>query len=78
MRTMKKGQNVKLFISVLGGVESSTDTIKEVTKKYVKLEGTKGMKFDPETGEELDPAVPGAFAYFKVVKQTRTSVRNKQ
>jgi len=71
MSTLKKGQKVKLIISVQGEMTVSIDTIKEITKSYVKLVGTKGMKFDPETGRELDPAFPGSFAQFKAVKHSK-------
>jgi hypothetical protein len=74
----KKGQTVTWTIDIMGAKEKSKAKVKKVTKTKVILEDQEALSFDPKTGEEINPSIPGAksnisFKGFKPLKSKKSN-----
>lgn len=55
----KKNHQVVKLISVFGIETASLDTIESVRKGQVKLTRDEHLRYDAETGHEIDPVISG-------------------
>ena len=67
----KKGQKVNFIIYVTGKIAGrSVKVIEKVFNDYVTLKGESYLKFDPDTGEEIDPALyPASYSKITEIKE---------
>lgn len=72
----KKGQKVTWIIDVMGSKSRNSRVVSKVTKTKVVLEGEESLSFNPETGEEKNPAIMGCsskitYKGFKPIKKEK-------
>ena len=66
---MKKGTKVVRIISGAGVRTASVGVVESVKKGVVRLVGDSSLAYRLDTGQEIDPAIPGFYSEIIVMEE---------